>query len=458
MPMLRNKNQCGQIVLIMALVTIPLLGAVGLAIDSGMGYIAKAKLNAAIDSAGIAAARAVTQGADQSSQAAAAKTAAREFFNANYKSGYLGSSPTFNDPVVTFDKGKVTIDLAASAIVPVSFTRVMGFTQLDVHATSQTVRKDLDLAFVMDTSGSLSGSANAVRASGVAFLNQFSITTDRVALMHFSYGAVVDDAINPVARGFNRASMTTHINAFSFTGSTNSSEGLWNARNQLNSITPINRSTLRVIVFFSDGSPNSFASYFPFKTASDCGTAGTITTGDGTTASNTSGLYQINKVNTQLSGKCATNGNPTIASKIANLPDLYNAHNLASNPNDPTKQEFKIVTSSPRVVVNDVSSQAAAWRNVNRASRNLAESMASKSRDEGIFVFTLGLGSELLSKNGPDGEKGQDLLKCMANVPDALPRCYNPAKPVGVYCYAATENDLKPCFSRLASEILRLTR
>jgi hypothetical protein len=118
-----------------------------------------------------------------------------------------------------------------------------------------------------------------------------------------------------------------------------------------------------------------------------------------------------------------------------------------------TKYEYPIITNSPRVVTNAIT-----YRNVNRAARNLVEAMAAKSRDEGIYVFTLGLGSALKAGSGADGEKGEDTLKCMANATDAPSRCFNAAKPVGVYCYAATQADLTPCFSKLASAILRISK
>ena len=116
------------------------------------------------------------------------------------------------------------------------------------------------------------------------------------------------------------------------------------------------------------------------------------------------------------------------------------------------------MTNTPRVVTADISSVAAFQRNVERASRNLAEAAAAKARDEGVFVFTLGMGAALKSPGSYDNDTGEMILKCMANVSDAPSRCYNPAKPVGMYCYAATEADLTPCFSRLASAILRITK
>lgn len=120
-----------------------------------------------------------------------------------------------------------------------------------------------------------------------------------------------------------------------------------------------------------------------------------------------------------------------------------------------------MIARCPRA--NDVSTlervtSAVTYANVNNAGRNIAEAMANVARGQGTFVFAIGRGSELLIPEGANGEIGEDVLKCMANTPDSLPRCYNPAQPVGVYCRALTPADLKPCFSKRASEILRITK
>jgi len=54
----RKERQRGQITLIAAALMIGLVGVVGLGIDGGMAYMTKARLNAAVDSAAVAAARA----------------------------------------------------------------------------------------------------------------------------------------------------------------------------------------------------------------------------------------------------------------------------------------------------------------------------------------------------------------------------------------------------------------
>jgi Flp pilus assembly protein TadG len=459
----RPALQRGQVLIVVALVLVALIGSIGLAVDAGLGYLVKARLNAAVDSAGIAAARAVSQGNDRASQETYAKAAARNFFAANYPAGYLGSTAQLQEPSVQFDRGKVTIDIAANASLPVRLMGMLGADYLSVQAASQTIRKDLDMAFVMDTSGSMSGVGSRVKSSAITFLNRFGTTTDRVGLVRFAYGAEVPDPIRTTSRGFDRTTMAAHINGFNFAGSTNSSEGLWHGRDQLNSIAPLNRSSLRVIVFFSDGSPNSFSSYFPFDASHPCATPGTISTGDETSAAWPTGLRRQDRISTNLAGNCWGNTNIATPAYIKKLPDWYNAHNPTA-AEDPSRQEFRIVTGAgnpdgmARIVTSDLSTREAAWRNVNRASRNLLEAVGAKAREEGIYIFSLGLGSMLLEKTGPDKEKGEDLLKCIANTTDAPARCFNPNQPVGLYCYAATENDLGPCFARLASEILRIAR
>lgn len=458
-----THKQRGAVLPLIVIGMLVLIMAAGLAFSAGLSYMIKAKLNAATDSAALAGARATSLGGDQATQTANAKAAATRFFNANFPAGYLGSTATLGDTQVSYSGGQVTVSVSASATMPASLLGTNLSGPLTPGVLTQTTRKDLDMVITLDTSGSLSDSAANVRSSAITFLKQFNSTQDRVGLVHFAYGSEVDDAIRPTLRGFDRASMETHIKALQFEGSTASAEGMWRAREQLNSVPSanLNRSNLRVIIFFSDGAPNSFAAYLNWKTASDCIVAGTIATDDDGSGE-PSGLYSPNDNNTALAGKCnpynlgyndALGRRAQLSDRVTSLPDWYNGHNLVTNPNDVNAREFKVVTTTPRVVTNAIT-----YQNVNRAARNLVEAMAAKSQDEGIYVFTLGLGSQLKAGSGVDKEKGEDTLKCMANAVDAPARCSRPSKPVGVYCYAATQADLTPCFSKLASAILKITK
>lgn len=430
-----------------ALSAVVLVASVGLAVDSALGYFVKAKLNAAVDSASLAAARGVTAGSSEEEQRANARQSAKEFFDINYPDQFLLSTPTLHPVGVTFDKGSVTIDVSATASLPVSLMGVLGFKTLNVAASAQTIRKDLDMVLVMDTSRSLENNADAVRAAGKSFLNKFNSTVDRVGLLHFASEAQIDVPIRQVERGFDRASMTMKggmIDQFTFVGGTNSSAGMYQARKQLNDIGQVDRSSLRVIVFFSDGSPAAFSAYFPNKD-NKCKDAGGLATFPKLQNPALAGLYRMKVSDSLQYGDCAAN-------QITALPAWYNANN------DAALREFPIVTNTPRTVTSSLSSAQVQWTNVHRASRNLVEAMAAKARQEGIYVFTLGMGASLKSKEGPDNELGEDLLRCLANTTDAKAACRKPAEPVGLYCYAATDSDLSPCFTRLASAILRISK
>lgn len=447
-----RQRQRGAVAIMVALSLLMMLGLVGLVIDGGLAYLVKARLNAAVDSAALAAARAVPVGSNQAEQTASAQKAAANFFAANIPGDYLMSHPELISTTVTFNTGQVTIDVRAQAPMAVSVMQVMGFTSLNPVAYAQTIRKDLDMALVVDTSGSLASSQAAVRASAKTFLNKFNLGQDRVALVHFAYGAQVDTPIRTSGRGFDRANMLERINGYTFSGSTASVEGMWQARNELNRITAVNRSSLRVIVFFSDGVPNAMGGFLPFIVPGACTSAGVFD-------SSTNGLFALdNSVGSLISDACKIERAGKVWNTVNHLPDWYNAHNDPANPNDPARREFPIVTDTPRQVTASLASDAEAQRNIDRAARNLPEAIAARARDEGVFVFTLGLGSDLKIKSGVDQEIGENILKCMANVADGPKRCYDPQKPVGMYCHAATEADLTPCFTRLASAIMRISK
>jgi hypothetical protein len=361
-----------------------------------------------------------------------------------------------SSPSVVFNQatGTITIDTAAQATLPVTFMRLFGFNLLNIASTSETVRKDLDLVLIIDTTGSMATDSSvppAVQAAALTFLQQFDPITDRVSLIHFAYGTVVDVPFKSNnVRGFDMAAMTKAINGFNFAGSTNSAEAYWNALYQLNTVIS-QPSSMQVIVFFSDGAPNSVASVFPSSNKNCNSLAGTVISGD--TPNTPAALYADNVQSQQLASPCY---NSNAAKIITQMPAWYNAHAPIVRADQSVvlnNQTIPIVTNSPRVVTTTVN-----YANVNNAARNVAEAMANVARSNKTYVYAIGRGSELLTPEGANNEIGQNVLKCMANTTDSLARCYNPAQPVGVYCSAVTTADMTPCFSKLASEILRISK
>jgi Mg-chelatase subunit ChlD len=435
--MASHARQSGQVAVIVALCLALLAGAVGLALDSGRAYLVRARLSAAVDAAGLAAARAVSRGEDAAARNAAAHAAAGRAFRANYPQGYLGSTPALRPLALRLDKGRVVVDVSATASMPAGLTAVMGFTRLDIEADAQAVRRDLDLALVLDTSTSLASAGQQVRDAATQFLERFDPDTDRVALLHFAYGAEVDAPVRSQARGFDRPALRAQLQALRFDGYTNSAEGLWQGRAQLNGIAPAQRSTLRAMVFFSDGVPTAFASRFKLSAPAGCDGAGVLISDiDGVTVR---GLWRADRQDETMQGCDLV----TLAAEA--LPALYDAH--------PMTPAIAVAGGGPRPVTSDPS-----WTNVNRAARNLAEAMAARARADGIHVYTIGLGPELEVLGGADNETGSDLLRCMANAADAPASCRLPGQPAGMHCHARDAEDLKPCFALLGAEILRLTR
>jgi hypothetical protein len=92
---------------------------------------------------------------------------------------------------------------------------------------------------------------------------------------------------------------------------------------------------------------------------------------------------------------------------------------------------------------------------VTHAGINALDNAAQRARDDSIsrnlnvYTYTIGLGN---APNGVDNE----LLRRIANDPAA--GIYNSNKPVGEYVYAPTTSQLNQAFSKIASQVLRLSK
>ena len=93
----------------------------------------------------------------------------------------------------------------------------------------------------------------------------------------------------------------------------------------------------------------------------------------------------------------------------------------------------------------------------------MLENVANSARSEAvnpIHIFTIGFGAamtnlEVGSCNYPNAEIGTNILKRLANIPDA--DTYNPSQPAGVYAYAGDATQLSAAFNQVVSAILRLS-
>lgn len=453
-----RRRQRGQVLILVGLILVVLIGAVGLAVDSARAYGVRARLNAAVDAASIAAARALAVGSNDGERISNAQAAATRFFELNYPDGYLGSTPS--TPIASAVReasGHWRVSVSATADMPTSLIRVLGAGDVEVSALGEAIRRDLDVVLVMDTSGSLGPPTSdstvfpTLKSAAVdGFTDKFSAGAggDRVGLVSFSSGAVLDVAINRDAvRGFERAVVNAAIRALPLGGATASAEGMRKALDELNTVPAHLQSSLRVILFFSDGAPNMVNG--TFTRASGTPITGNLYSRTGRSPldppiASTSPAYwmfredrrdsDLGSIGDIVSLPASGSGGVSLAS--------YNARRaLGGTPYDNTVC------------------------NVNKAARNMVENVAKNARDQGIRVYTIGLGAALETletafTGGNCGyaaatEKGSAILRRLANTPDA--DTYDAAQPQGLYCHALTASDLNRCFSTIASEILRLT-
>lgn len=126
---------------------ISMVGAVGLATDAARGYMVKARLSQALDSAALAGGREIfspTRDAD-----------IKMFFDANFPPGYLGA--TIIGPVIQVSPDNETLTLTASAKIDTTFMKALGFSELNVSTATEVTRETtyLDVVVAIDMSGSM---------------------------------------------------------------------------------------------------------------------------------------------------------------------------------------------------------------------------------------------------------------------------------------------------------------
>ena len=132
---------------LLAVLTIPIVGIIGLTIDSGRGYLVKARMGDALDAAMLAAAHVKDEKKIDAE--------IRKYFDANFPPGYMGATVTLTEADVDLVAG--TIDVSASATMGTTFMRIFGRDSVEVGTGTQVTREtvSMDVVLSMDMSGSM---------------------------------------------------------------------------------------------------------------------------------------------------------------------------------------------------------------------------------------------------------------------------------------------------------------
>lgn len=153
------RDRAGATAVFLAVSLVPVIGAVGLAVDSSIGYLLRTRMGKSLDAAGLAAGR---MALDDDAEAIAA-----QFFDANFGHGGRVTVTAFDfavDPVAN------TVTVSAEASTPTIFMRIFGHDTMTVAARTVIQRETtgMELALVMDNTGSLWPS-NATKIDGTNF-------------------------------------------------------------------------------------------------------------------------------------------------------------------------------------------------------------------------------------------------------------------------------------------------
>jgi len=146
------QDRRGSVAPMLALLALPLMGTVGAAIDYSRANATRAAFQASLDSTALMLSKtAATQ------SAADMQTAATNYFNA------LFAHPEANNVTIAAtysSSGGSKVTLTGSATVNTNFLGVLGYSQLNISATSVSTwgNTKLRVALVLDNTGSMSSS------------------------------------------------------------------------------------------------------------------------------------------------------------------------------------------------------------------------------------------------------------------------------------------------------------
>jgi len=155
-------NERGSVALMAAAVVTTMVIAVGVSTDLMRAYSAQSQLSAALDAAALAA------GASTGSTASLT-TLANNYLTANFPAS---SGITVSVTSMSVSTNPVTI--TANAAVPTAFLQMVGVSTINVTATTQVTRqmRGLEVAFVLDNTGSMMDPTNVASTSNMAALKQ----------------------------------------------------------------------------------------------------------------------------------------------------------------------------------------------------------------------------------------------------------------------------------------------
>ncbi|MBK9167982.1 MAG: VWA domain-containing protein [Bryobacterales bacterium] len=475
------RGRRGFVLLLFAMSSVSILGIVGLTIDLTMLYLIKAKLSSAVDAGALAGARSLARGVSLSAQAASASATSKAYFRANFPSGYLltSSSP---DPSVAVEEFVAqryrTVTLTAQADAPTFFMRIVGPTYATVRAMGRAARRDTNVILVMDRTGSLGSACGQLRAAANSFVDKFAQGSDKVGLVTYARASSID---YPMTDTFLTGSpnIKTIISSIQCEGWTGAAQGISLGYQDLQRINE--EGALNVILFFTDGIPNTLHANWPIRNSSTCEKKGQ--TVPGVMAEDRRGLFTPDAIpypDYPRDPSNSTGGDVQCSGTRCYLTPAYDSggeplalgcrFRTVNSPNWSDHVQYDV----QGVPLTDVyGNSTRGWRSmpslfncdngqqcmsvtttsVRNGGANALLSAGDRIRSDTYLdptIFAIGLGTP--------ASYSHELLRRVANDPLAATYASNSAsgQAAGLYVFAPTGADLAAAFARVASEVLRL--
>jgi Flp pilus assembly protein TadG len=165
----RMRSESGSVLIMVGFMIFLLIMAVGVAVDMTRAQILQQRISTALDAAGLAAAQTVGSPPTGMPTQTWADQEASRYFNANFPTGYLGSSTVALAPVQFPNGDTSTLALSATTSQAPVFMQTFGVTSMNVGAKSQVTRTNnqqgMELVLVLDDSSSMNGAVNASNSS-----------------------------------------------------------------------------------------------------------------------------------------------------------------------------------------------------------------------------------------------------------------------------------------------------
>lgn len=275
-----NRGERGLSLIIGTASLVAIVPLLGLFIDLGILYSVKARLQAAVDGAALAAARSLTDGSSLTAQESNAEQVAKNWFYANFPPGNWSTTNTTIVTDVAQPDATVAnlqdVTFTAQTTVPTWFMRFLNFTSTTIQATGTASRRDVVAMLVLDTSGSMcsvngvnqgqpcseSNTTEACAAMITAaknFTGQFAEGRDMIGLITFNDTPTVTSPTTSFQATFGytnqSGSGTGSIDSIQCQGGTGTAAAISVAYNELyKKALP---GALNVIMLETDGLPNT---------------------------------------------------------------------------------------------------------------------------------------------------------------------------------------------------------